>query len=93
MADPYVEVFVTFEGGAEKTFEMRLDDYKKLKSDIQINRRPGSEATITITIAGGEFILPWGKVIFAEAFLRGDLSGEAVSQQLLAGPEAPLPQS
>lgn len=87
----HVEVTFTFEGGEIKTLEMALPDYHKLKNDIQVNRRPGSEATVTLAIVdangvAGEFILSWAKVIFAEAFMRGEAEQEAVSQQLLAGP-------
>jgi hypothetical protein len=98
MADPYVEITFTFEGGDAKTLDMSLENYKKLKTDIQVNRRPGSEATVTLAIAdangvGGEFVLPWAKVIYAEAFLRGEPDVQAVAQQLLAGPDNPPPAS
>src|SRR5258708_30535424 len=88
----YVEVIFTFDGGAEKTLNMPIQTYKNMKRDIQIMSRPGSEATLVIGLDRGEFVLPWGKVIFYEAFLRGTPDPTAVAEQILGGaaPQEPV---
>lgn len=82
----HVELHIIFDDGEEKQFDMSVQDYRKLKQDIQTLRRPGSEATTVIGLSGGgEFILPWAKVKYSEALLRGEPDPNAVAKQLLSG--------
>ena len=83
----YIELVITFDNLTEKIFTMTPDVYRQLKQDLQAGRRPGSEATISINIGQGEFLLPWGKVLFAEAFLRGQPNLEQVAGSLLGSKE------
>lgn len=65
-----VHFIVTFDDSSEKEFDMTEATYTKMKGDIRDGRRAGTEATITLGLGGGgEFLLPWGKVKFAESFL------------------------
>lgn len=88
----HIELILTFDTGEVRRFNLSIEAYREMKTLLRTERKPGSEATLALPLADengivGEFLLPWARVVFAEAFLRGSLDPDAVAKQALSGGE------